>query len=120
MREAGTDSLSPGTWIAQARQLQSSVTELITTIVNAQIDPEPRLEQLAQTLGGRFSLAMQQALVATERSGDTGSLELFAELGVESAAIDRLASTLGGSAARGRSFADRKRRTDSHRQDRRR
>ena len=97
MREAGTDSLSPGTWVAQLRQLQSGVTQLITTIVNAQIDPEPRLELLAQTLGGRFSLAMQQALAATERSGGTGSLELFAELGVEGAAIDRLASALGDS-----------------------
>jgi signal transduction histidine kinase len=97
LREGGTDSLSPGTWVAQLRQLQSGVTQLITTIVNAQLDPEPRLELLAQTLGGRFSLAMQQALVATDRKGDTGSLELFAELGVEGAAIDRLASALGDS-----------------------
>jgi len=97
LREGGTGSLSPGTWVAQLRQLQSGVTQLITTIVNAQLDPEPRLELLSQTLGGRFSLAMQQALVATERKGDTGSLELFAELGVEGAAIDRLASALGDS-----------------------
>ncbi|WP_426242134.1 sensor histidine kinase [Nocardioides sp. LHG3406-4] len=92
-----TQTLSPGTWIAQLRQLQSGVTQLITTIVNAQIDPEPRLELLSQTLAGRFSLAMQQALVATERTGRTGSLELFAELGVEGSAIDRLASALGDS-----------------------
>ena len=92
-----TDRLSPGTWVAQLRQLQSGVTQLITTIVNAQLEPEPRLELLSQTLGGRFSLAMQQALVATERSGETGSLELFAELGVEGAAIDRLANELGAS-----------------------
>ncbi|MGD9957951.1 sensor histidine kinase [Nocardioides sp.] len=97
IREGGADSLSPGTWLAQLRQLQSGVTQLITTIVNAQIDPEPRLELLAQTLGGRFSLAMQQALVVTDRTGDTGSLDLFAELGVEGAAIDRLASALGDS-----------------------
>ncbi|MET0525917.1 MAG: sensor histidine kinase, partial [Nocardioides sp.] len=57
----------------------------------------PRLELLAQTLGGRFSLAMQQALAATDRSGDTGSQELFSELGVEGAAIDRLAGGLGSS-----------------------
>ncbi len=95
----GTDTLSPGTWVAQLRQLQSGVTQLITTIVNAQIDPEPRLELLSQTLAGRFSLAMQQALVATERTGKTGSLELFAELGVEGSAIDRLASSLGDSEA---------------------
>ncbi|CUR60452.1 putative histidine kinase [metagenome] len=95
MRDGNINALSPQTWIAQLRQLQSGVTQLITTVVNAQIDPEPRLELLAQTLGGRFSLAMEQALVSTDRSGDTGSLELFEELGVESAAIDRLASALG-------------------------
>ena len=97
LRDDRTDTLSPGTWVAQLRQLQSGVTQLITTITNAQIEPEPRLEQLAQTLGGRFSLAMQQALVATDRSGATGSLELFSELGVEGAAIDRLAGALGAS-----------------------
>ena len=94
-----TENLSPGTWIAQLRQLNSGVTQLITTIVNAQSDPEPRLELLSQTLAGRFSLAMQQALVATDRTGKTGSLELFAELGVEGSAIDRLASALGDSEA---------------------
>ena len=97
LREDSTETLSAGTWVAQLRQLQSGVTQLVATIVNAQIDPEPRLELLAQTLGGRFSLAMQQALVATDRSGETGSLELFSELGVEGAAIDRLAGPLGAS-----------------------
>ncbi len=95
LRESSIDSLSLGTWVAQLRQLQSGVTQLITTIVNAQLNPEPRLELLAQALGGRFSLAMQQALVATDRKGETASLELFAELGAEGAAIDRLASALG-------------------------
>ena len=97
LRAEDATTLSPGTWVAQLRQLQSGVTQLITTIVNEQINPEPRLELLSQTLAGRFSLAMQQALVATERTGDTGSLELFSELGVEGAAIDRLASALGSS-----------------------
>ena len=97
LREAGTETLSPGTWVAQLRQLQSATTRLVGAIANAQIVPEPRLELLAQTLGGRFSLAMQQALVATDRSGDTGSQELFSELGVEGAAIDRLAGALGSS-----------------------
>ncbi len=90
-------SLSPGTWVAQLRQLQTGVSRLITTIANAQLEPQPRLQLLAETLAGRFSLAMQQALVATSRTGDTGSLELFAELGAEGAAIDRLASDLGES-----------------------
>ncbi|HEY0772581.1 MAG TPA: ATP-binding protein, partial [Nocardioidaceae bacterium] len=83
--------------VAQLRQLQSGVTQLITTIENEQINPQPRLELLSQTLAGRFSLAMQQALVATERAGETGSLELFSELGGEGAALDRIASALGAS-----------------------
>jgi signal transduction histidine kinase len=97
MRAEDAITLSPGTWVAQLRQLQSGVTQLITTIEHEQINPEPRLELLSQTLSGRFSLAMQQALVATERAGETGSLELFSELGVEGAAIDRIASGLGAS-----------------------
>ena len=96
IRSASTDSLGPDTWIAQLRQLQSGVTQLITTIVNAQINPEPRLELLSQTLAGRFSLAMQEAL-ASDTSGESGSQELFEELGVEASAIDRLASALGAS-----------------------
>ena len=97
LRAEDAITLSPGTWVAQLRQLQSGVTQLITTIENEQINPQPRLELLSQTLAGRFSLAMQQALVATERAGETGSLELFSELGVEGAAIDRIASALGAS-----------------------
>ena len=97
MRDGNAKALSPQTWIAQLRQLQSGVTQLITTVVNARSTPSRDSSSLAQTLGGRFSLAMEQALAATDRSGDTGSLELFEELGVESAAIDRLASALGDS-----------------------
>ncbi len=88
-------TLSPGTWVAQLRQLQSGVRQLITTIANAQLEPEPGLQLLTETLTGRFSLAMQQALAATSRAGDDASLDLFAELGTESAAIDRLAGNLG-------------------------
>jgi signal transduction histidine kinase len=100
IREANRESLSADTWIAQLRQLQSGVTQLITSIVNAQINPEPRLEQLSQTIDGRFSLAMQQALAATDRAGATGSQELFSELGVEGASIDRLAGGLGSEDAK--------------------
>jgi|Tabmets5t2r1_1033131.scaffolds.fasta_scaffold01531_1 signal transduction histidine kinase len=97
MQEADTTQLTRATWVAQMRLLQSSVTQLITTIVNAQIDPEPRLEQLGQALSGRFSLAMQHALASTERTGSTGSLELYREVGAELTAIDRLAGALGDS-----------------------
>lgn len=90
-----TSSLSAATWVAQARQLQSNINQLIGTLVDAQQTPEPSFELLSQALAGRFSLSMQQALGATERQGDTGSLELFSELGVEGAAIDRLGRALG-------------------------
>jgi signal transduction histidine kinase len=92
------DTLSPGTWVAQLRTLQSGVTQLITTIVNAQLNPEPRLELLAQALAGRFSLAMQEALVATD-ADDSAALELYSEVGAEGVAIDRLASALGDTEA---------------------
>jgi signal transduction histidine kinase len=98
LRENEPERLAPGTWVAQLTLLHSGVTQLITTIVNAQIDPEPRLEQLAQALDGRFSVAMQQALFATNPAGGgTAELELFKELGAENTAIDRLASALGDS-----------------------
>jgi signal transduction histidine kinase len=98
LRDDEAIDLSAGVWAAQLRQLQSGVIQLITTIVNAQLEPEPRLEQLAQTLTGRFSLAMQQALVSTsELEAETGAQELFAEIGAEGIAIDRLASAIGDS-----------------------
>ena len=37
--------------------------------------PEPKLDLLSQALTGRFSLAMEQALAAGDRSGKTGSTE---------------------------------------------
>jgi signal transduction histidine kinase len=88
-------TLSPGTWVAQLRQLQTGVNRLIATIANAQLEPQPRLQMLTEALTGRFSLAMQQALASTSRAGDDASLDLFAELGTESAAIDRLAGDPG-------------------------
>lgn len=92
-----TKSLSAETWLAQSRQLQAGTTKLIGSLIDAQLEPEPRLELLSQALAGRFSLAMQQALGAADRTGETGSLELYSELGVEAAAIDRLDSSLDGS-----------------------
>src|SRR5262245_28164078 len=97
MRAEDANTLSSGAWAAQVRLLQTGVTQLITSIGNAQLEPEPQLAQPSQTLAGRFSLAMQQALVETVVEGGTGSLELFRELGAEGTAIDRLASALGDS-----------------------
>ncbi len=95
LRDEATGPVSPGTWIAQLRQMQSGVTKLITTIINEQFTPEPRLELLSQTLSGRFSLAQQQALAASDRTGRTVEVALFAEFGAESVALDRLAGQRG-------------------------
>ncbi|MEO5662488.1 MAG: sensor histidine kinase [Nocardioides sp.] len=95
LREEATGPVSPGTWIAQLRQMQSGVTKLITAIINEQLTPEPRLELLSQTLSGRFSLAQQQALAASDRTGRSVEVSLFAELGAESVALDRLAGQRG-------------------------
>ena len=73
MRDDEALQLSAGTWQAGLRQLQSGVTQLITTIVDAQLTPEPKLDLLSQALAGRFALAMEQALAAGDRSGETGS-----------------------------------------------
>ena len=89
------DPVSAGTWVAQLRQMQSGVTKLITTIINAQFTPEPRLELLSQALGGRFALAQQQALAAGDRSGASVDKALFAEFGAERVALDRLAGQNG-------------------------
>ena len=95
LREEGGEPVSAGTWIAQLRQMQSGVTKLITTIINAQNTPEPRLELLSQALGGRFALAQQQALAAGDRTGRSVDVALFAEFGAERVALDRLAGQNG-------------------------
>ena len=95
MRGEGAENLGPATWIALVRQLESSVSQLITSVNAAQETPEPRLEQLSQTMSGRLSLALQQGLIATALS-QSSSQELFSEIGVEAAAIDRLAGSVAG------------------------
>src|SRR5688500_16696227 len=95
LRAEGAEELGPATWVALVRQLESSVSQLITSVNAAQETPEPRLEQLSQAMSGRLSLAMQQGLTARTLSLST-SQDLFSELGVEAAAIDRLAGAVEG------------------------
>lgn len=95
MRGDGAETLGPATWIALVRQLESSVSQLITSVNAAQETPEPRLEQLSQAMSGRLSLALQQGLLATTLS-QSSSQDLFSEVGVEAAAIDRLAGSVAG------------------------
>ena len=95
MRGTGAETLGPATWVALVRQLESSVSQLITSVNAAQETPEPRLEQLSQLMSGRLSLALQQGLLAVTLSQST-SQDLFSEIGVEAAAIDRLAGSVAG------------------------
>ena len=95
MRADGAEELGPATWVALVRQLESSVSQLITSVNSAQKTPEPRLEQISQTMSGRLSLALQQGFVATALA-QSGSQDLFSELGVEASAIDRLAGSVTG------------------------
>ncbi|GAA1934659.1 ATP-binding protein [Nocardioides hwasunensis] len=98
MRGEGAENLGPATWIALVRQLESSTSQLITSVNAAQETPEPRLEQISQAMSGRLSLAMQQGLLASTLAQST-SQELFSEIGVEAAAIDRLAGAVEGAEA---------------------
>ena len=95
MRGTGAETLGPATWVALVRQLESSVSQLITSVNAAQETPEPRLEQLSQVMSGRLSLALQQGLLAVTLQQST-SQDLFSEIGVEAAAIDRLAGSVAG------------------------
>jgi signal transduction histidine kinase len=97
MRGQSASEIGPDTWIAQVRQLESGVNQLISAIQAAQSTPEPRLDQLGQALSGRLSLALQQALASDAGSGLSDRQALFSEIGVEAAAIDRLAAALGDS-----------------------
>lgn len=91
----GKAYVSVGAAVSQVRQLQRGVAELINAIVAEQIEPEPRLQMLQQTIDGRVSLAMQQFQVATNGGKDINPVDLAAEVGVEAATIDRLAAQLG-------------------------
>jgi len=87
--------VSIGQSVAQVRLLHRGVIKLIDTIVAEQIEPEPRLQILSQTLDGRVSLAMQQLAVAYGTGDLARPRQLAAEIGIESAAIERLGVALG-------------------------
>ncbi|MFC6285082.1 ATP-binding protein [Nocardioides sp. GCM10027113] len=91
----GRAYVSVGQSVSQVRQLHRGVSQLLASIVDAQIEPEPRLRTLAHVLDGRLSLAMQQVMVAEAGDRRSVSAELAAEVGVEAAAIERLGVDLG-------------------------
>jgi signal transduction histidine kinase len=82
--------------VAVLRQIQISVNQLIAAIVEDQIEPDARLQVLDQVLGGRISLAIQQFAVADDKDGVVKPYDVAAEIGVESAAIERVAAVVGG------------------------
>jgi signal transduction histidine kinase len=81
--------------VSQVRQLERGITQVITTIVDAEISPDPTLPVLAQALDGRLSLSLQAIQVANEDTVPANPVELYSEFGVELASIDRLAISLG-------------------------
>lgn len=85
------------TSVAVLRQIQISVNQLIAAIVEDQIEPDARLQVLDQVIGGRISLAIQQFAVADDKQGIIKPYDLAAELGIESAAIQRVAAVVGSS-----------------------
>jgi len=87
--------VSAGGSVAQLRTLQRGVSALIATIVEEQIEPEPRLQLLDNVLNGRISLALQQFAVAYNDGAGVKPVELAAEVGVEASAIDRISAVLG-------------------------
>ncbi len=89
----GMAYVSVASSVSQVRQLERGVTQIITTINDEQIKPEERLLILAQALDGRLSLSLQQIQVSG--TTNTNPAELYTELGVELATIDRLAIALG-------------------------
>src|SRR4051794_2292450 len=91
----GSAFLSAGQTVSQVRQLQRGVTQLIDSIVAAQINPEPKLAALQQALDGRVSLAMQIFMTNAADAKTINQVDLAAELGVEQVIIDRLGSYLG-------------------------
>ncbi len=91
----GSAFLSAGQTVSQVRQLQRGVTQLIDSIVAAQINPEPKLAALQQALDGRVSLAMQIFMTNAADPKTINQVDLSAELGVEQVIIDRLGSYLG-------------------------
>lgn len=90
IRSEEAATLGPDAWSAQLRQLQASLNQLITTITAEQLQPEPGLDLLAQTLDGRFAVALQQSLAAPNVPAKATVESIFSELGAEAASIDRL------------------------------
>ena len=78
------------------RQLQISVNQLIASIVEDQIEPDARLQVLDQVIGGRISLAIQQFAVADDKDGVVKPYDLAEEIGTEAAALEQIATVVGG------------------------
>ena len=78
--------------------LNRITTQLINSTLNTEGTPDPRVQALVQSLGGRLSLVKQQLLIQNAGTNPTllDSVWLAAEIGVEGSALDRLKEYVGG------------------------
>jgi len=72
--------------------------QLISSTLNTEGTPDPRVQGLIQTLNGRLSLVKQQLLIesSAQRASLLGSVWLAAEIGIEGSALDNLKGVVGG------------------------
>jgi signal transduction histidine kinase len=86
---------SPSVAISDMNRL---ATQLVTSTLNTQGTPDPRVQALIQSLNGRLSLVKQQLLIqsAGQNPSLLDSVWLAAEIGVEGSALDRLKDYVGG------------------------
>ena len=81
--------------VAALTQLQAGVNSLVNSILEEQREPDLRLQDLSNIIDGRASLAFQQFQVAFDNGAGVKPIDLGSEIGVEAAAIDRIAASLG-------------------------
>jgi signal transduction histidine kinase len=81
--------------VAALTQLQAGVNSLVNTILEEQREPDLRLQDLSNVIDGRASLAFQQFAVAFNDGSGVKPIDIGSEIGVEAAAIDRIAASLG-------------------------
>src|SRR4051795_6307270 len=74
----------------QLSDMTRLTNQLISSTLNTEGTPDPRVQGLIQTLNGRLSLVKQQLLIesSAQRASLLGSVWLAAEIGIESSALD--------------------------------
>lgn len=83
--------------LTQVRGLYAGVNGFFTLLVNDQLEPEPTLPQLTFVLGARLAFTVQQLQVDREGGKVLNAYDVYADLGVEDAALDQLIAARGES-----------------------